>query len=204
MEADEEFRSMKARCVTGEEVAQALIDEIYHGMSKAQSRLKSARLVADEKSGELREACSRQYIWSQHAANTKARYDALHQEQIQAVSHGQHALYVGKYEEFKKAQGALTEALDALEQAEDAVKRSEDEGRRARVERDVCVDAENSMNDLGKEAIIAVRQRQSERSENAWGEIQITMRARELMGQAGRAGQEGMEYYYALAAEERL
>lgn len=201
MEADEELRSIKTRCVIGEEVAQALIDEIYYGMSKAQSRLEFARLAADEKSGELREARSLHSSWSQHAANTEARYHTLHQEQIQAISHGQHTGYVDQYQEFKEAQGALTNARDELKQAEDAVRQSEDEDWQARMERDICADMESSMNDLGEEAINAVRTRQSKRSENAWREIQITMRARGLMGQAG---QEGMEYYHDLATEERL
>lgn len=141
-------------------------------MDKAQSKLESARHAAEEMSGALREAWSRKRIQSQHEEDLWARYEAFHRQQNEAIAHSQHAVYREGYQEFAKAQLALTQAQQALKDAHYAVEQLEAESRQAQAICDKCLNEEHSRRNLGEVAIGAVLEKQSRRSKGAWKRIQ--------------------------------
>lgn len=187
MEENGELRAIRDHCIAGEKVAQAFINEILDGMDKAQSKLESARHAAEEMSVALREAWSMKSIQSQHEEKLWARYEALHRQQNEAIAHWQHAVYREGYQEFAKAQLALTQAQQAFEEAQCAVEQLEAESRQAQAMCDKCLNEEHSRRNLGEVAIGAVLEKQSRRSKGAWKRIQAFLPVRKIKPRTGQA-----------------
>ncbi|KAG6358193.1 hypothetical protein INS49_014077 [Diaporthe citri] len=175
VEENGELRAIRDHCIAGEEVAQALINEILDGIAKAESKLERARQAAEEISGTLRGAGSRKSIQSQHAKNTWARYEALQRQQNEHIAHWQHAAYREQYQGLGEARLALMQAQEAFKEAQYVVEQLEAESRQARAMCDKCRNEEHSRQILGEVAISAVLEKQSRRSNGAWEKIQVSL-----------------------------
>lgn len=163
LEADPQLQRDTEQCLSADNVAQALVDEICAGVAEARSRVQLADVAAKQKNEVLRQA--------QNGESSRIWHEEEPRRRLQANLNGiwemvfqQRGVTREQYQPRGEAVRVAQEAQDATGHAVCAVDQAQDEVWEAEAEFQRCSDELSARELLGKLAIDAVLEYQFRRS----------------------------------------